>query len=59
MGEKYFDQRPGKRALVRDDAGYETSLIDVTETAIERPKKSNAATTGARKKSTRSKAKSS
>jgi hypothetical protein len=35
---------------VRDDAGYETSLIDVTETAIERPKKSSAATTGARKK---------
>jgi len=50
---------PGKRALVRDDAGYETILIDATETAIERPKKSSAATTRARKKSTHSKAKSS
>ena len=44
---------PGKRA-VRVDEGVEISfvIVDVTETPIERPKKSNGGATAARKRST-------
>ena len=30
---------PGRKALLKSDAGYEVVLIDATETLIERPKK--------------------
>ena len=52
---------PSKRALVREDSAYETILIDATETGDcdRASKKNSAATTRARKRSTRSKAKSS
>jgi hypothetical protein len=44
---------PGKRA-VRSDEGVEISfvIVDVTETPIEKPKKSNDAATAARKRNT-------
>lgn len=32
---------PGKKALLKSDYEFETILIDVTETPIERPKKNN------------------
>lgn len=44
---------PGKKALVRSDMRYEVVLIDATETPVERPKKSSAATTRERKNATR------
>ncbi len=44
---------PGKKALLKSDMQYEIVLIDATETPVERPKKSNAATTRARKNATR------
>jgi hypothetical protein len=44
---------PGKKALVRNDMAYEIVLIDATETPVERPNQSNAATTRERKNATR------
>jgi hypothetical protein len=47
---------PGKRVLERSPAGtFATVLLDATETEIERPKKSNDATTAARSGATVSK----
>jgi hypothetical protein len=40
---------PGKKQLLKLDNGIETALIDVSECAIERPKKSKDATIQARK----------
>jgi len=40
---------PGKKALVQSDLAFEVILVDVSETPIERPKKSNDAITAARK----------
>lgn len=44
---------PGKKALLKSDFEYETILIDVTESPIERPKKNKKNSTQARKKGTR------
>ena len=44
---------PGKKALVKNDMKYEIVLIDATETPVERPKKSSAATTRERKSAIR------
>ncbi len=49
---------PGKKALLKSDFEFETILIDVTESPIERPKKNSASSTLARKKDTPSKLKS-
>ena len=46
---------PSKRAL-REDVDLEVVIVDVAETPIERPKKSNDGFTAARKSGTRSKA---
>jgi hypothetical protein len=46
---------PGKKTLVKSDMNYEVVLIDATESPVERPKKSNAGSTPARKSVTRSK----
>lgn len=46
---------PGKKALQKSDMEFEIILIDATETPIERPKKSSADFTRARKKDTQSK----
>lgn len=43
---------PGRKALLKSDMKYEIVLIDATETPVERPKKSNAATTRERKSAT-------
>lgn len=48
---------PGKKALVTSDMNYEVVLIDATETPVQRPKKSNAGFTPARKSATRSRRK--
>jgi hypothetical protein len=40
---------PGKKALLKSDTEYETILIDVTESPIERPKKNKDTFTPARK----------
>ena len=40
---------PGKKALLTSDRKYEIVLVDATETPVERPKKSSAATIRARK----------
>ena len=45
---------PSKRAL-REDVSLEVVIVDVAETPIERPKKSNAVGTAARRSGTRSK----
>lgn len=44
---------PGKKALRTSDRKYEIVLIDATETPVERPQKSSAATIQARKSATR------
>ena len=44
---------PGKKALLRPDAQYETVLIDVTESPIERPKKDSGDTIPAKRNGTR------
>lgn len=44
---------PGKKALRTSDRTYEVVLIDATETPVQRPKKSSAGTTQARKSATR------
>jgi hypothetical protein len=49
-------QLPGKRSLVKDVE--ETLLIDVTEIAIERPKKDRESTTAEKRSATRSSARS-
>lgn len=43
---------PGRKALLKTDIAYEVVLVDVTESPIERPKKSRGTTTEARKKDT-------
>jgi len=43
---------PGKKALLGTDAEFEVVLVDATETPIERPKKSNADGTQARRSDT-------
>jgi hypothetical protein len=48
---------PGRKALVKSDMKYEIILIDATETPVERPKKSNADFTPARKSAIRSRRK--
>ena len=50
---------PGKKALLNPEAKYETVLVDVTESPIERPKKDSGATTPARKNVTQESRKSS
>lgn len=44
---------PGRKALTASDTQFEVVLIDVTETPIQRPKKSSGVTTRARKSVTR------
>jgi DDE superfamily endonuclease len=44
---------PGRKAVAASDRNYEVVLIDATETPIERPKKSNGATTPRRRSGTR------
>jgi len=44
---------PGKKALLTSDNIFEVVLVDATETPVERPKKSSAAATPARKSATR------
>jgi len=46
---------PGKKTLQSSDTVIEVVIVDVTEQPIERPKKSNGATTVARKNATRRK----
>lgn len=41
---------PGRKALLKSDVAYEILLVDATETAIERPKKSKGDTIQGRKK---------
>lgn len=48
---------PGRKAL-RDDHDLEVVVVDITESPVERPKKSSVATTRARKSATPTKAKS-
>ena len=43
---------PGKKALLKPDAPYDTLLIDVTESPIERPKKDSGDAIPARKSDT-------
>lgn len=43
---------PGKKKLLQAENNFEVILIDVTESPIERPKKNNAGTIQARKRST-------
>ena len=44
---------PGRKELLKSDMEYETVLIDVTESPIERPKKSKDSITLAKRKNTR------
>jgi hypothetical protein len=44
---------PGKKELLRDDAGIEVILVDATESPVQRPKKNSAGTTRGRKSGTR------
>lgn len=44
---------PGKKSLRESGQTYEVVLVDVTETPVERPKKSNAVATRARRSDTR------
>jgi len=44
---------PGKKALLKSDIEYETILIDLTESPIERPKKNKSSSILARKKDIR------
>ena len=44
---------PGKKALLASEPPYEVVLIDATETPVQRPKKSSAGITRARKRVTR------
>lgn len=44
---------PGRKALLKSDVEYDVVLIDATETAIERPKKSKSISIPGRRKSTR------
>lgn len=43
---------PGRKELLKSDMEYETILVDVTESPIERPKKSKDSTTLVKRKST-------
>ena len=43
---------PGRKALLKSDMEYEVVLIDVTESPVERPKKSKKDTTAVRKSGT-------
>lgn len=42
---------PGKKSLLADDTQWEVILVDVAESAIERPKKNNVSITQAKRKS--------
>jgi len=44
---------PGKKALLRSDAQYDTVLIDVTESPVERPKKDSGDAIPAKRNGTR------
>ena len=44
---------PGKKALLKSDVEWTMVVVDATETAIERPKKSKNASTREKRKSTR------
>lgn len=44
---------PGRKALLASNIDYEVVVIDATETPIERPKKSSASSTQARRSATR------
>jgi hypothetical protein len=44
---------PGRKALLKSDVEYEIILVDATETAIERPKKSKRDTIQGRKRGIR------
>ena len=46
---------PGKKALLKGDNSFEIVLIDVTESPIERPKKTSVASSPAKRKGIRSK----
>jgi hypothetical protein len=50
---------PGKKSLLESNMALEVVVVDVMETPIERPKKSNVDSTGARKSDTPSKRRSS
>jgi len=43
---------PGKKELLKPENNFEVMLVDVTESPVERPKKSNAKTTQAKRKDT-------
>ncbi len=43
---------PGRKELLKSEMGYEVLVIDATETAVERPKKSRGSFTQERRKST-------
>ena len=44
---------PGRKALLKSDVEYEVVLVDASETPVQRPKKSSAIITQARKSATR------
>ena len=46
---------PGKKALQESSLAFEVVIVDATEIPVQRPKKSNASTTAARKSDTRTK----
>ena len=46
---------PGKKALLKQENNFEVVLVDVTESPIERPKKSSAKTTRVKRKDTHTK----
>jgi hypothetical protein len=53
-GGRYFDKEPafklpGKKVLQPSDHEIEFIVVDVAETPVERPKKSNSLTTAARR----------
>jgi hypothetical protein len=43
---------PGKKALIKSDVAYQVVVVDATESPVERPKKSNAKTTAAKRSAT-------
>ena len=44
---------PGKKALLKEGAEWTVTIVDATETPVERPKKNKSASIRARRKSTR------
>lgn len=44
---------PGRKALLKNDAGYEIVLVDASETPIQRPQKNNVGFTRGRKRDIR------